>query len=235
MSGDLGTMFNRRQNFRQSCRGVYAAEFFHGRREKGEERKAIGEMARSLARLTGNGDEQEEYPRIHESAGREEATATASWEGSPPVHHAPRCIADPDTRDYTPPPSEDVCTHQPIRAATRANHREIPMRSQPTSLVSRRNLSCRVPMSFFHIVYSHARTFSRTRRLARWTDGRTDGRNDALGGRARRLLARSHDVRVLRVRGLRYALPFVRVYVHMYVHIYVRRIRHPLIRAEDTV
>lgn len=42
--------------------------------------------------LTGNGDEQEEYPRIHESADREEAAA-AGWEGSPPVHHAPRRIA----------------------------------------------------------------------------------------------------------------------------------------------
>ncbi|EFN73745.1 hypothetical protein EAG_03074 [Camponotus floridanus] len=44
--------------------------------------------------LTGNGDEQEEYPRIHESADGEEATAAAGWEGSPPVHHAPRRIAD---------------------------------------------------------------------------------------------------------------------------------------------
>lgn len=44
--------------------------------------------------LTGNGDEQEEYPRIHESGDREEAAAAvAGWEGSPPVHHAPRRIA----------------------------------------------------------------------------------------------------------------------------------------------
>lgn len=43
--------------------------------------------------LTGNGDEQEEYPRIHESADGEEAAAAAGWEGSPPVHHAPRRIA----------------------------------------------------------------------------------------------------------------------------------------------
>lgn len=46
---------------------------------------------------TGNGDEKEEYPRIHEPAGREEAAAAAaaaaaSWEGSP-VHHAPKRIA----------------------------------------------------------------------------------------------------------------------------------------------
>lgn len=32
----------------------------------------------SVARLTGNGDEQEEYPRIHESAGREEAAAASA-------------------------------------------------------------------------------------------------------------------------------------------------------------
>jgi len=46
--------------------------------------------------LTGNGDEQEKYPRIHESAGREEATAAASWGGSL-VHHAPERITDLDT------------------------------------------------------------------------------------------------------------------------------------------
>lgn len=81
--------------------------------------------------LTGNGDEQEEYPRIHESAGREEAAAAAaaaaaSWEGSP-VHHAPGGIADLDTRANTCPSSDSfdgdgVYTHgRARRVASRRN------------------------------------------------------------------------------------------------------------------
>lgn len=98
-----------------------------GKRRRRTTREARNEMARNwCAGLTGNGDEQEEYPRIHESAGREEAAAAAaaSWEGSP-LHHAPRCIADPDTREITLLLRSDSAaktrTHQPIRAVTRGS------------------------------------------------------------------------------------------------------------------
>lgn len=72
-------------------------ELVHAR-ECAAERREVG----AYGVLTGNGDEQEEYPRIHESADREEAAAAAAaagWRGSP-GHHAPRRIADLDTWGY---------------------------------------------------------------------------------------------------------------------------------------
>jgi len=66
---------------------------------------------RSIERVfkvfTGNGDEEEEYPRIHESADRG-AAAAAGWEGSS-VHHAARRIASLDTWEDNAPMPPALC------------------------------------------------------------------------------------------------------------------------------
>lgn len=72
-----------------------------GSRTHARTRRGGAREAGAYGALTGNGDEQEEYPRIHELAGRQEAAAAAAgWRGGSPGHHAPRRIADLDTWGY---------------------------------------------------------------------------------------------------------------------------------------
>jgi len=76
-------------------------------KRKGKDRRRIANVQIAASGevfkvFTGNGDEKEEYPRIHESAGRG-AAAAAGWEGSP-VHHAARRIALDTREDNAPTP-----------------------------------------------------------------------------------------------------------------------------------